>query len=174
MAIIQFIKYLLAYLDKHSKQWRNKAGPAGWVLKYLFKCLICCVWLLEKIMQFVNRQAAQLALTVINAGPMACLLLLQGATGDPPLSCRNAYIMVAVHGTGYCTSAMHAVKLLVMNALRVVAVNVIGDILIFLGKVRPDAGAVHSLPRTSFSAVGTRPALACSYQSVQPVASSPS
>ena len=55
VAAIQFIKYLLAYLDKHSKQWRNKAGPAGWVLKYLFKCLICCVWLLEKIMQFVNR-----------------------------------------------------------------------------------------------------------------------
>ena len=47
--------------------------------------------------------------------------------------------MVAVHGTGYCTSAVYAVKLLVMNALRVVAVNVIGDILIFLGKVRADA-----------------------------------
>ena len=76
VAIIQFIKYLLAYLDKHSKRWRNKAGPAGWVLKYLFKCLICCVWLLEKIMQFVNRQAAQgvqLALLVPNAGLVACL-----------------------------------------------------------------------------------------------------
>ncbi|GFH22482.1 uncharacterized protein HaLaN_19956 [Haematococcus lacustris] len=48
---------------------------------------------------------------------------------------RNAYIMVAVKGTSYCVSAGRAVSLIVTNVLRIAAVNFIGSILIFLGKV---------------------------------------
>ena len=48
---------------------------------------------------------------------------------------RNAYIMVAVHGSGYCTSAFHAAKLILNNILRIAAVNVVGDALLWLGKV---------------------------------------
>lgn len=44
---------------------------------------------------------------------------------------RNAYIMVAVKGTGYCTSAGRAIKLIVNNALRLVAVNVIVDVVVW-------------------------------------------
>lgn len=48
---------------------------------------------------------------------------------------RNAYIVVAVKGTSYCVSAGRAIQLLVMNALRLAAVNTIGDALTWLGKV---------------------------------------
>ena len=44
---------------------------------------------------------------------------------------RNAYIIVAVKGTGYCTSAGRAIKLIVNNALRLVAVNIIVDVVVW-------------------------------------------
>lgn len=43
--------------------------------------------------------------------------------------------MVAVHGSGYCTSAFHAAKLILNNILRIAAVNTVGDALIWVGKV---------------------------------------
>ena len=43
--------------------------------------------------------------------------------------------MVAVHGSGYCTSAFRAAKLILNNILRIAAVNVVGDALLWLGKV---------------------------------------
>ena len=44
-------------------------------------------------------------------------------------------------GKSYCRSAGRATVLLVANALRVGAVNVIGDFLIFLGKLAVAAGS---------------------------------
>jgi len=48
---------------------------------------------------------------------------------------RNAYIMVAVKGSSYCTSAGRAVTLIISNVLRVAAVNTVGDSLIFMAKL---------------------------------------
>jgi choline transporter-like protein 2/4/5 len=48
---------------------------------------------------------------------------------------KNAYIMIAIEGKGYCSSASRAVQLLITNAGSVVAVNVIGDALVYLGKL---------------------------------------
>lgn len=39
---------------------------------------------------------------------------------------RNAYIVIAIDGTSYCTAVMRAVKLLVNNVLRVAVVNTVG------------------------------------------------
>ena len=71
-------------------------------------CAKYCLWYLEKIMQFIN---------------------------------RNAYIMVAVKGKGYCASASHAIGLIARNALRVLAINTVGDAIPFLGKMVVTAGA---------------------------------
>ena len=58
------------------------------------------------------------------------------------VECRNAYILVAVHGKNYCASAMEAAKLLITNALRVMAISSVGALLIWMGKVREcNAGA---------------------------------
>jgi len=47
---------------------------------------------------------------------------------------RNAYIVIAIDGTSYCTAVMRAVKLLVNNVLRVAVVNTVGDSILFIGK----------------------------------------
>ena len=38
---------------------------------------------------------------------------------------RNAYVIVAAKGTGYCHSASHAVSLLLSNALRVATASAV-------------------------------------------------
>eukprot|EP00164_Ancoracysta_twista_P000960 GFYU01001257.1.p2 GENE.GFYU01001257.1~~GFYU01001257.1.p2 ORF type:complete len:682 (+),score=229.41 GFYU01001257.1:660-2705(+) len=48
---------------------------------------------------------------------------------------RNAYILIAVYGKGFCSSAKQAFFLILNNAARMAAVNLIGDFLLFLGKV---------------------------------------
>ena len=48
---------------------------------------------------------------------------------------RNAYIMVAVHGSNFCVSAYKSFTLLAANVLRVAAINTVGDFVLFLAKV---------------------------------------
>eukprot|EP00106_Octopus_bimaculoides_P014400 XP_014781842.1 PREDICTED: choline transporter-like protein 1 [Octopus bimaculoides] len=47
----------------------------------------------------------------------------------------NAYTVVAIKGTSFCTSARRAFNLLVNNVLRVAAINSVGDFLLFLTKI---------------------------------------
>ncbi|XP_067618052.1 choline transporter-like 2 [Eurosta solidaginis] len=48
---------------------------------------------------------------------------------------RNAYIMCAIHGKNFCSSAKDAFNLIMRNFLRVVAVDKVTDFLFFLSKV---------------------------------------
>ncbi|XP_012269196.2 choline transporter-like 2 [Athalia rosae] len=54
---------------------------------------------------------------------------------------RNAYIMCAIHGKGFCSSARNAFNLLMRNLLRVFVLDKITDWLLFLGKLLIMAGA---------------------------------
>jgi hypothetical protein len=63
------------------------------------------------------------------------------SVGTGPSCCRNTYIMAAVHGGGYCSSAGLAVRTIMANALRIVAVDTVGAALVFLGKLSVMAGA---------------------------------
>lgn len=49
---------------------------------------------------------------------------------------QNAYTATAINSTSFCTSARDAFLILVENALRVTAINTVGDFVLFLGKVR--------------------------------------
>eukprot|EP01029_Cantina_marsupialis_P014267 TRINITY_DN3155_c0_g1_i1.p1 TRINITY_DN3155_c0_g1~~TRINITY_DN3155_c0_g1_i1.p1 ORF type:complete len:803 (+),score=176.36 TRINITY_DN3155_c0_g1_i1:81-2489(+) len=98
VAIIQFVRAVLYYLDKKSKKLQNKSS----LLRVVFKMLHCCLWCFEKILKFVN---------------------------------KNAYIIVAMKGTGFCKSTKHAFHLIVQNVLRVGTVNFVSNFLLFLGKV---------------------------------------
>lgn len=51
---------------------------------------------------------------------------------------QNAYTATAINSTNFCTSAKDAFVILVENALRVAAINTVGDFMLFLGKVRPN------------------------------------
>lgn len=53
---------------------------------------------------------------------------------------RNAYIMCAIHGHNFCSSAKDAFNLLMRNVLRVVALDKVTDFLFFLSKVLIAAG----------------------------------
>ncbi|CAL1601349.1 unnamed protein product [Knipowitschia caucasica] len=48
---------------------------------------------------------------------------------------QNAYTATAINSTNFCTSAKDAFVILVENALRVAAINTVGDFVLFLGKV---------------------------------------
>jgi len=48
---------------------------------------------------------------------------------------RNAYIMIAIEGKSFCYSAWEAIMLILNNILTVGAVNIVGDTLLFLGKL---------------------------------------
>ncbi|KAJ8000895.1 hypothetical protein DPEC_G00185140 [Dallia pectoralis] len=48
---------------------------------------------------------------------------------------QNAYTATAINNTSFCTSARDAFVILVENALRVAAINTVGDFVLFLGKV---------------------------------------
>uniref|UniRef100_A0A8C3P3L4 Choline transporter-like protein n=1 Tax=Chrysemys picta bellii TaxID=8478 RepID=A0A8C3P3L4_CHRPI len=48
---------------------------------------------------------------------------------------RNAYIMIAIYGKNFCTSAKNAFKLLMRNILRVVVLDKVTDLLLLFGKL---------------------------------------
>ncbi|ELT97196.1 hypothetical protein CAPTEDRAFT_153937 [Capitella teleta] len=48
---------------------------------------------------------------------------------------KNAYIMIAVYGKNFCTSALNAFQLIIRNIVRVAVVDKISDIIIFFGKL---------------------------------------
>jgi choline transporter-like protein 2/4/5 len=103
VAVVQFIRFLIDQLDKQMK----KKGAQSKTVGFIFKCVKCYLWVLEKILKFIN---------------------------------KNAYIVTAITGRGFCWSAIHAASLILKNILRFAAVNVIGGFLIFLGKLSVAAG----------------------------------
>lgn len=48
---------------------------------------------------------------------------------------RNAYIMTAIYGTGFFTSARRAFKVIISNPIQLLVIDKVCDFLIFLGKV---------------------------------------
>lgn len=53
---------------------------------------------------------------------------------------KNAYIMIAIYGKSFCTSAKHAFNLLMRNIIRVIVLDSVTDFLLFIGKVMIVAG----------------------------------
>ncbi|XP_077404705.1 choline transporter-like protein 4 [Vanacampus margaritifer] len=48
---------------------------------------------------------------------------------------RNAYIMIAVYGKNFCTSAKNAFALIMRNIIRTVVLDKVADLLLFFGKL---------------------------------------
>ncbi|XP_032826660.1 choline transporter-like protein 1 isoform X1 [Petromyzon marinus] len=48
---------------------------------------------------------------------------------------QNAYTATAINGTSFCSSARDALTILVSNALRVAAINCVGDFMLFMAKI---------------------------------------
>lgn len=53
IAVIQFIRLLLEYVDKKTRQLQQQNKVAQWLM-----CFVrCLMWCLEKIVAFINRNA---------------------------------------------------------------------------------------------------------------------
>lgn len=89
-------RIVITYMHKKLKNFDN------FVAKALLSCCNCCLWLLEKFVQYLN---------------------------------RNAYTVIAIEGLDFCPSARIAFTAIVTNALRVTAINSVGDFILFLGKI---------------------------------------
>jgi len=83
-------------------------------------------------------------LKLVEAIPGGCISKMMWCSAQCCLGCaewtikfvnRNAYIMIAITGKGFCTAAGQATGLIMNNILRIGAVNVIGDVILFLGKL---------------------------------------
>uniref|UniRef100_A0A4W3HVB8 Choline transporter-like protein n=1 Tax=Callorhinchus milii TaxID=7868 RepID=A0A4W3HVB8_CALMI len=96
LAIVQFIRIILEYLDNKLKGAHNQFA------KFVLCCMKCCFWCLERFIKFLN---------------------------------RNAYIMIAIYGKNFCTSAKEAFFLLMRNVVRVAVLDKVTDFLLFLGKL---------------------------------------
>lgn len=53
---------------------------------------------------------------------------------------QNAYTIIAIEGTNFCSAAQKAFSILTSNILRVAAINSVGAFVLFLGKVGVTAG----------------------------------
>lgn len=51
LAIVLTIRAVLAYLQKQAKKQKNK------LLEYVLCIVQCCMWLLEKVLRFLNKNA---------------------------------------------------------------------------------------------------------------------
>ena len=98
IALVQFIRVLLAYLDKQTQNLQKKNK----VIMVIMKVVQCCLWCFEKILKFVS---------------------------------KNAFIMVAIHGTSFCTSTKNAFGILFSNMARIGVATAINNLLILLAKL---------------------------------------
>ncbi|XP_046464440.1 choline transporter-like protein 1 [Daphnia pulex] len=67
--------------------------------------------------------------------------------------CSNAYIEIGIYGENFCWSAGRAFKMLSNNALRVMAINSVGDFILFLGK----AGVVTAVVFVGIELIKDKP-----------------
>jgi solute carrier family 44 protein 1 (choline transporter-like protein) len=48
---------------------------------------------------------------------------------------KNAYVMITINGSSFCIAGKRAFQMLSSNALRVLAINSVGDFVLLLGKI---------------------------------------
>uniref|UniRef100_A0A8B9J6I2 Choline transporter-like protein n=1 Tax=Astyanax mexicanus TaxID=7994 RepID=A0A8B9J6I2_ASTMX len=96
ITLVKIPRLILMYIYNQLKGKENACA------RCLLKACICCLWCLEKCLNYLN---------------------------------QNAYAATAINSTSFCTSARDAFVILVENALRVAAINTVGDFVLFLGKI---------------------------------------
>ncbi|XP_042560479.1 choline transporter-like protein 1 [Clupea harengus] len=96
ITLVEIPRLILTYIHNQLKGKENACA------RCMVKACICCLWCLQKCLQYLN---------------------------------QNAYTATAINSTSFCTSARDALIILVENAVRVAAINTVGDFVLFFGKV---------------------------------------
>lgn len=87
---------------------------------------------LFKVIEYSLQDPKNPATRLLNRGCDCCLMCLEKIL---QVITRNAYIEISIQGAPFCTSGRRAFSILSSNALRVIAINSVGDFVLFLGKV---------------------------------------
>jgi len=102
IAIIQMIRAILAYIQK---KYKNQVGRVG---RFVLCCCQCCLWLLEKCMKYINKNAY--AITAIHGyhfWSAACT-----AFGN---IFHNLMLVAAVNGVGYLVLSLIKILTVCIN-----------------------------------------------------------
>ncbi|KAJ7514833.1 hypothetical protein O6H91_23G061500 [Diphasiastrum complanatum] len=99
--------------------------------------IVAVIQLVRMIFQYLNKKFKKLrSIAWLPSITMSCLgCCICALEKILKFVNRNAYIVIAMKGTNYCSSASRAVSLIISNALRVATVTIVGDVVIWLGKV---------------------------------------
>ncbi|ELT91491.1 hypothetical protein CAPTEDRAFT_153507 [Capitella teleta] len=97
--------------------------------------IITILKLIQGILEYLNRkfekEQNKLAAFIVKCLGCCCLCLEKLILYIN----RNAYILVMVHGSNFCSSAWRAFKLLARNILRVLVLDKITDLLMMVGRL---------------------------------------
>ncbi|EUB61135.1 Choline transporter-like protein 5-A [Echinococcus granulosus] len=106
----------------------------GSILITIFWFLRACLLRLERRLKTANNELAQFFLRCF----CCCLWCLEKFLR---FLNKNAYIMIAIYGHGFCRSARDAFQLIVRNVVRVFLVEKITDYILVVGKLAVSAAA---------------------------------
>ncbi|KAI9341913.1 plasma-membrane choline transporter-domain-containing protein [Obelidium mucronatum] len=123
-------------MPKHpvrSSMWRTARYHLGSIA--LGAMLIAIVQTLRCVMLFVKRLAKKSSLKILVPLINCCQCYLAWLEKLVKWINKNGYIMVAITGDGFCKSCGHALALLIRNGLKLIAVDLVGDMIILLSKV---------------------------------------
>eukprot|EP00930_Biecheleria_cincta_P047272 TRINITY_DN32732_c0_g1_i1.p1 TRINITY_DN32732_c0_g1~~TRINITY_DN32732_c0_g1_i1.p1 ORF type:complete len:942 (-),score=124.05 TRINITY_DN32732_c0_g1_i1:243-3068(-) len=130
IAVIQFIRYCMKYLEKQAKQQKNK------VMVMVFKAIQCCLWCFEKCMKFLNKNAyIQIALM----GTNFCT------------SAKKAFFLILRNIVRFGTVALLGSMIHMIGFLFIV-VSSVGLGYLFLTALHPDVGPAVCLVVYAFTA----------------------
>ncbi|CAM6015869.1 unnamed protein product [Sphagnum balticum] len=125
--------------------WAPVLSSAKRVVQYslgsmaLGSLLVVIIEMICFIIEFIRKR-----LKLLELAPGGCCLSLLFFCAQCCLGCiewivkfinQNAYIVIATSGKGFCRGAGKVSALIVSNILKVAAVNILGDLILFLGKV---------------------------------------
>ncbi|CAF0775776.1 unnamed protein product [Rotaria sp. Silwood1] len=102
--------------------------------------IIAIVKLIRSILEYVEEKVKDKTGTIARCVFCCCRCCLFCLEKFLKFLNRNAYIITAIYGTGFFTSARRAFHLIVSNPLRLLVIDKVCDFLIFLGKLCITAG----------------------------------
>jgi choline transporter-like protein 2/4/5 len=87
---------------------------------------------LRRRLKYVDATSENLMGRTVSSSSQCCLSCIDWTLRSIN---RNAYIMIAITGKSFCKASSIATGLIMNNILRIGKVNVIGDVILFLGKL---------------------------------------
>lgn len=135
---------IVAWYFTHSK---DKVGSSTvlWSMKTITRyhvgtaafgsLIIAIIKTIRAVLMYIQKKAKTSKSKVVQIVLMAIQCLMWCVEKCMKFLNKNAYIQTAIYGTGFCTSCKKAFFLILRNILRVGAVNMVADFILFIGRL---------------------------------------